>query len=242
MLKKSIYFFLVALIGSVIFAGLASLFFSYKPLLVLLYSLGVAVAFLIFRGKIKFEKNNSAIPWIIVGCFLPILYIGLVYLIGWQFLDHKIEPLPLTFLSSLPLVLLASFFEEIGWRGYLFTTLQKIGWLKMNLIIGILWSAWHLPAILTGSYEMASPLVLGITIFTLNVILLSFIFGWFRQKTAGIIAPTLIHAFHNLGYAYWAGKNDLPILGESGLLLTVVLLLVIIILQAWKEPISAKTI
>ena len=242
MIKKSIYFFLVALIGSVILAGLASLFFSYKPLLVLLYSLGVVIAFLLFRGKVRFEKNSSAVPWIIVGCFLPIIYIGLIYLIGWQFFDHKIEPLSLTFLSSLPLVILASFFEELGWRGYLFSILQKSGWLKMNLIIGIFWAAWHLPAILTGSYDISSPLVLGIFIFTINVILLSFIFGWFRQKTAGIIAPTLIHTFHNLGYAYWAGKNDLPVLGESGLVLTVVLLLVIIILQAWKEPISAKAV
>ncbi len=242
MIKKSIYFFLVALIGSVIFAGLASRFFSYKPLLVLLYSLGVAVAFLFFRGTVRFEKNSSAIPWIIIGCFLPILYIGLVYLIGWQIFDHKIETLSLTFLSSLPLVLLASFFEEIGWRGYLFSTLQKISWLKMNLIIGILWSAWHLPAILTGSYDMSSPLVLGIFIFTINVILLSFILVWFRQKTAGILAPTLIHTFHNLGYAYWAGKNDVSSLGERWFVLTVVLLLVIVILQAWKEPISAKVI
>src|SRR3989338_7199180 len=171
MIKKSIYFFLVALIGSVILAGLASLFFSYKPLLVLLYSLGVVIAFLLFRGKVRFEKNSSAVPWIIVGCFLPIIYIGLIYLIGWQFFDHKIEPLSLTFLSSI---------------------LQKSGWLKMNLIIGIFWAAWHLPAILTGSYDISSPLVLGIFIFTINVILLSFIFCLFLQKTAGIIAPTLI--------------------------------------------------
>jgi membrane protease YdiL (CAAX protease family) len=155
---------------------------------------------------------------------------------------HKIEPLSLTFLCSLPLVLVASFFEEVGWRGYLFNLLQKISWLKMNFIIGLLWSVWHLPAILAGSYDLTSPLIIGVLIFTINVILLSFIFGWFRQKTAGIIAPTVIHAFHNLGYTYWAGKNDLSILGESGLILMFTLLLVIVILQAWKEPISAKTI
>ena len=239
MIKKSIYFFLIALIGSVIFAGLASLFFSYQPLLILLYSLGTAVAFLLFKGKIKFEKNSSAIVWLLVTCFLPIIYIGLVYLIGWQFLDHKTETLSLTFLSSLPFVLVASFFEEVGWRGYLFEKLQKCSWLKMNFIIGILWSFWHLPAIITGSYGMTSPLILGISIFTINVILLSLVFGWFRQKTGGIIAPTIIHTFHNLAYAYWAGKNDLPILSESGLILTVVLLFIIVILQAWKKPISA---
>jgi len=242
MIKKSIYFLLVALICSVIFAGPASLFFSYKPLLVLLYSLGVAVSFLLFKGKVQFEKNSSAIVWIAIGCFLPVLYVGLVYLIGWQMFGYKIEPISLTFLSSFPLVLIASCFEEIGWRGYLFNALQKIGWLKMNFIIGLLWSAWHLPAILIDSYEMASPLIFGVLIFTINVILLSFVFSWFRQKTAGIIAPTLIHAFHNLGYAYWAGKNNVSILGESGLILTVVLLLAIVILQAWKEPISAKSI
>jgi len=242
MIKKSIYFFLVALISSIIFASLTSLFFSYKPLLVLLYSLGVAVAFLLFRGKVKFETNRSAVPWTIVGCFLPISYIGLVYLIGWKLFDNKIEPLSLTFLSSLPFILVASFFEEIGWRGYLFDTLRKFGWIKTNFIIGILWSTWHLPAILTGSYQTSSPLIIGILIFTINVILLSFVFGWFRQKTDGIIAPTVIHTFHNLGYAYWTGKNDLPILSESGLILTIVLLLVIVILQAWEKPISIKSI
>lgn len=242
MIKTSIYFFLVALIGSVVFAGGASLIFSDGPLLVLLYSFGVMVAFVLFRGKVGFEKNSSVFPWMVFGCLLPIFYIGLVYLIGWQFFDHEIEPLPLTFLSNFPLVLLASFFEEVGWRGYLFNVLQKIGWLRMNLIVGILWSAWHLPAILTGSYDISSPLVLGTLIFTINVILLSFIFAWFRQRTGGIIAPTLIHTFHNLAYAYWAGSNDLSILGESGFVLTIVLFVVIVILQAWKEPRNARAI
>lgn len=194
------------------------------------------MAVLFFRGKIKFEKNSSSIPWIVVSCILPILYIGLIYFIGQQLFDHKIQTLSLTFLSSLPLILISSFFEEIGWRGFLFSTLQKIGWFKINLLIGILWAIWHYPAIFTGNYTIASPLIFGVFIFTINIILLSFIFGWFRQKTGGIIAPTLIHTFHNLSYSYWAGKNDLSILSESGLVLTIVLLLAIIVLQAWKKP------
>lgn len=236
MIKRSIYFLLVALMGSVVFAGLASVFFPYKPLLVLMYSLGVAVAFLLFRGKVKFEKS-PAIPWIVAGYFLPILYVGLVYFVGWQFFDYKIETLPLAFLSSLPIVFAASFFEEIGWRGFLFSMLQKTGWLKMNLIIGILWAVWHYPAIFTGAYDITSQLIPGAAIFTLNVILLSFVFGWFRQKTGGIIAPTLIHTFHNISYAYWAGENSSYILSESGLVLTAVLLLILVILKAWKMPI-----
>ena len=238
MLKKSIYFGITSLIGSITLAGLVSLFSSNQYLLTLLYSAGVIIAVFLFRGSssIKFERHKSTLKWLLLSIILPIIYLGLVYLIGWQFFEYQPQWITLSVLAIIPIKLASSFLEEVGWRAYLFSLLKNKGWIYMNLVIGIIWAIWHYPAIFSGSYEISSPLALGVTIFTFNVILLSFIFGWVRQKTGGIIAPTLIHASHNLMYAILASQNNLAILSESGLVLTAILLLTICILKAWKKP------
>src|SRR5579864_9388596 len=42
----------------------------------------------------------------------------------------------------------AGFFEEIGWTGFAFPKMQaRFGTLKAGVLLGLLWSAWHLPVI-----------------------------------------------------------------------------------------------
>ncbi len=48
--------------------------------------------------------------------------------------------------SFLPLLILGSLSEEIGWRGYALERLQ-VRWnaLTSSLIVGLVWAFWHLP-------------------------------------------------------------------------------------------------
>lgn len=208
-MKKSIYFFLTALaISSVL-----GIFFAHPTA----YAAGVAVAVLLWDGlkSVIFEKKRQTIPWLLLAIALPFLYS-----LSWpQEFDG------IVWLTTL----VAAFFEEIGWRGFLFKKLEKFGWVRMNIVIGFLWAAWHLPAILTGYYPIATPLPIGFFFFFANLILLSFLFGWFRQKTGGLVAPILLHMFHNLsttGNDIWESS--------AGLMLT--LMVTVILFQVWKKP------
>ncbi|WP_114418914.1 type II CAAX endopeptidase family protein [Marinospirillum perlucidum] len=59
------------------------------------------------------------------------------------------------FVPVLALFLLAAVFEELGWRGYGFESLEKDrSFLKACIIFGILWSLWHLPLLaVNDSYQ-----------------------------------------------------------------------------------------
>jgi membrane protease YdiL (CAAX protease family) len=65
--------------------------------------------------------------------------------------------------SFLPLLILGPLSEEIGWRGYALERLQK-RWsaLTSSLIIGLVWSFWHLPLFMmvgTSQHELGVPFI-----------------------------------------------------------------------------------
>ena len=62
------------------------------------------------------------------------------------------------FTLVIPMVLLlfmAASFEELGWRGYAYDSLQAaLPQRRTDLLFGVLWSLWHLPLILVkDSYQ-----------------------------------------------------------------------------------------
>jgi uncharacterized protein len=65
--------------------------------------------------------------------------------------------------SFLPLLILGPLSEELGWRGYALDRLQtRWNALVSSLIIGLVWSLWHLPLFLipgTSQHEMGVPFI-----------------------------------------------------------------------------------
>jgi len=59
------------------------------------------------------------------------------------------------FVPVLFLLFLAAVFEELGWRGYGFESLEKgRSFLTASLIFGVIWSVWHLPLLwVKDSYQ-----------------------------------------------------------------------------------------
>lgn len=104
------------------------------------------------------------------------------------------------------------FGEEFGWRGLLLKETQELGFLKSNLLIGVIWGLWHAPIILMGHNFPDYPII-GVGMMVLLTTALAFPFAYSRLKTKSILAPCVMHGMINGtagSFAYFAhGGNDL---------------------------------
>jgi membrane protease YdiL (CAAX protease family) len=85
------------------------------------------------------------------------------------------------------------FGEEPGWRGYALPKLQdRYSALGASLILGVLWTVWHLPFFfLPGTVQSTTPFL----IFALGTIANSILFTWVYNHTRGSVLLTFL--FHN---------------------------------------------
>jgi membrane protease YdiL (CAAX protease family) len=89
--------------------------------------------------------------------------------------------------------------EEIGWRGFLVPELSKLtSYTKVSLLSGLIWSVWHYPLLIFGSYNNGTPFWYGMLCFTVMVVSISFVFTWFRLKSGSLWTGVMLHASHNL--------------------------------------------
>jgi membrane protease YdiL (CAAX protease family) len=142
------------------------------------------------------------------------------------------------FLASI----LASIFtlgEEIGWSAFLTPRLlERFSIPKTSIIVGLIWSIWHYPAIIGGLYGRLAPLWAALPGFTLVLIGAAFIRTVLIVKSKSFWVGMIVHTSHNvvlMGMFYeMTVKTKLsPILvSESGLFLGVVY--VIIGILSWK--------
>jgi uncharacterized protein len=86
--------------------------------------------------------------------------------------------------------------EELGWRGYLQRRLDPERPLRAAVLTGLIWGIWHYPLVLAG-YEYPGYPLTGLATFPVFTVLLSIVFGWLRERTGSIWAPSLAHAATN---------------------------------------------
>ncbi|NBD34955.1 MAG: CPBP family intramembrane metalloprotease [Chloroflexi bacterium] len=91
--------------------------------------------------------------------------------------------------------------EELGWRGYALSPLQKRhGPLRASLILGVLWSAWHLPLfLLPGAYQYEMGLgTLTSWRYFLSIIPEAIFITWvFNHTERSTLAAILFHFVTN---------------------------------------------
>ncbi len=86
--------------------------------------------------------------------------------------------------------------EEIGWRGALQTTLGRLGLLRASLLIGLLWSLWHLP--LTLGYTLDGSLTGREVVATsVNLVVVGVVLGAARALASSVWPATWAHALMN---------------------------------------------
>jgi len=119
--------------------------------------------------------------------------------------------------SILPIIMLTvvSVIEETGWRGYAYPQLnQKYSPIVSSLIVGVLWSLWHLPlTMIKGTYQHG----LGFWapeffLFFFMMIPNSLLYGWLLKYTnQNVSSSVLYHILMNItGEVFgFTGKSDM---------------------------------
>lgn len=107
-------------------------------------------------------------------------------------------------LASFPAVLVfgGPLLEEYGWRGFALDRLQsRWNGLVSSLILGVIWSVWHLPLFfITGTTQnlLLRYLPLASILFFVMVISLSITFTWIYNNTErSVLAAILLHTIWN---------------------------------------------
>ncbi len=111
-------------------------------------------------------------------------------------------------LYLIPTALLAGGNEEPGWRGFaLPALLERFHPIPASLILGVLWSAWHLP--LMDRYDTTFGW------FLFDVVPLTFIVNWLYLRSRGSVLPVmLLHAGTNVISSFLPTPMD--VLGGFG--------------------------
>ncbi|HON78307.1 MAG TPA: MmRce1 family CPBP family CAAX prenyl protease [Spirochaetota bacterium] len=107
------------------------------------------------------------------------------------------------FVPVLLLLLMAAAFEELGWRGYAFDSLQsRYTLFTASIIFSILWSLWHFPLIFVKNsyqYEIINQNVWYAVNFFAGIIPMGVIISWVCVKNRkSVIAAVLFHFIINI--------------------------------------------
>ena len=147
--------------------------------------------------KIKFKDWRS----ILEAYLLPFVYVSIAYLMIWSLGYYKenftIELL-ITGVSGTLLNSIGTIGEEIGWRGFLINEfLKKNNALRSSIIVGLIWSIWHIPGLIFTDYGNTSNLIYGILFFTISLTCISIPMSYYVLKARNIWPAILMHASHN---------------------------------------------
>jgi membrane protease YdiL (CAAX protease family) len=202
--------------------GIAPFDHPYFQLLGILFSIGPTLAAVIMsqvmQGKTGVQnllkgllKWRVGLVWYLVAVLGPIVIFMagqvLTKLMGLTVELAEIPSNPLLFMIALSVTILSNTGEEIGWRGFALPHLQKrYDALSATLIVGLLWSLWHLPLVFMTSNAMAqSPLL-----WLISIVASAFIYTWLYNSTQGsILLVALLHVSENLFGAFIPGVSPM---------------------------------
>lgn len=91
--------------------------------------------------------------------------------------------------------------EEFGWRGFALPRLQaRYGSLGATLVLGPVWSIWHLPMFfIPGSPQYSESVPEALAAYTFVIVCISVLFTAIFNRTNGsVLACMLFHAFLNI--------------------------------------------
>ncbi|GAA1863047.1 hypothetical protein GCM10009813_25100 [Brevibacterium marinum] len=209
--------------GRVLGVTAASLFGVFV-LVAAAYLLGSAFGWVTFdlTGLSGFKMQMAALPG--MG-MIPLPAAVIVYLVIMVF-------------NSLVTAIFA-FGEEVGWRGWLLTSLRPLGTWPALLIVGVVWGLWHAPLILLG-YNFSRPDITGLGFMIGGCVMIGVLLGWLRLRTGSVWPAVFAHGGLNGSSAMLLGlfidaaapTPDMALIATLGVAGWIVSALVIAVLLA----------
>ena len=139
---------------------------------------------------------------------MPLVYISIPYIIFWCVYPESIDlgediiatciRLAVMFFGGIFISLLSALGEEIGWRGFMFSSLlERVGLHRTILFTSAFWCIWHLPVLIGGSYMEGTPMWYKIPAFVLRIFASGAIAGLLAYKSKSMWPAAFFHAAHN---------------------------------------------
>ena len=185
-------------------------------------------------------KWRVGFGWMIFSVLGPIALFVIAALVGYAtqgtgpnlWLLGEVDYLPYLGPAGAFLLWLLTFGlgEEIGWRGYALPRLQKNRNAQTaTLIVGAVWTFWHLPAFFYRETYMAMG-VAGLPLFFMSILAASIVFTWIYNGTRGsLLMVILFHALFDFLSASKAGGDSVATL--MSVVVTVWAVLVVILFK-----------
>jgi len=195
--------------------------------LILLFLGLTALAFQKFIHKkpiLELGYKWPSAAWIIYAVVYSLSAILLIvvvdFLTGWTQLQSQEairSSVNFTVKGSLPMVILLFVLlqwiltslinlitEELTFRGYILTRLQKLGTWKAVLFSSLLFGLWHVPVAIL----IIKSGWLRIFLYAVNISLLGIGFGWLFIRSGSLIPACIAHGLWNaLEYTFWGMGN-----------------------------------
>jgi membrane protease YdiL (CAAX protease family) len=170
------------------------------PVMLLGPSIGGIAMTLIVDGRqglrdlfARIRRARVAPRWYTVLLIPPVLVLAVLL-----FLKTFVSPSfsPNHFYAGILFGLPAGIFEEIGWMGYAFPKMQaRHNPLTAAIVLGILWSVWHLPVIdyLGAAAPHGSYWLRFFLAFTLVLTAMRVLIAWLYVNTNSVLLAQLMH-------------------------------------------------
>lgn len=223
--KYTIYAYLAFWAIILVLGGLASMVFAAPPAVMtaitILGSWSPTIVLLLMLKRLQ--------PGLTVGAFykrafrarldlpllvgIPVLIFGIFLAAVWVLAVVENTPLTahLALPSALGLTILLTVFqgpsgEESGWRGYLRPELEgRYGFLKGNLILGLVWAFWHAPLWFVASDYAGPAALIYIAANIVVLTALTVIMAAFMKRCDNLLIAFWIHFCFNLSLRFFAG-------------------------------------
>jgi membrane protease YdiL (CAAX protease family) len=175
---------------------------------------------------IVLDVNKIELFKLIQAIIIPVLLAFIAYIAGNLF-GMNIAPgntaeTTRTIISVMLIIIVGGVGEEIGWRIFLQTTLERRrSVLVSSIIVGIMWGLWHIDRWNIGIFFMSIIIFEAVSFSIIMALIL-------KDTNNNIIISTVLHSSFNIGFQifFWTRFTETKIM----LLIAVALLIIAIIM------------